>query len=1480
MKSLNIKYRINVRIYIRNLNIYKSFTKDFSKVIQKEDNLLYDNAHTISKSYILDYFHTEIMEFLNDKNIGPSYDENSNIVVDEFEVTSLTKNVDVYFDNEEDPGKFTLYPMLIAFVQKEIDRLQAPDFHGELLGKTSIRWYWEGNEKHFYFIVDEYSNVIKQLPPGSSEYIETGLEYDTAYTRQIVPKNSFALGGYSNPVTVKTAKGPSSKGLVNYTEERKNIDVIKDVITPQERLDAFTVGTGYGEDCKVSKIENLDVNESGNAEFIAFGIGTEERKFYPKTGFDFRYLLNAKYNTSVREGSISIRTKAYKVQEGKVRLYRYALKPITISYKVSATIAYFRRNGSSFTPVKKTLTYTASKTLAADLNQVEFKNGYASMKTRYEKLDNRSVGDIIMAKAREDSDIVAALNDSDLSSLVRIYDYRLSDNYKNDLDESFNQSAGDSSVDGEIRVTTADSQRQPLQASHHLFLKGRPSAQLYTRDIIKSARLEGENNQVFTDADYKLPLICTVNSGLTYDPSSGGVVNKVLSVGGGIAVDGNGNIVSSPAIDSGIVRKEMTEDNPSIFFVYSEMMPQLDSLSKYRFVTTVEAINGEVLRSNGEKVTVGYKIDEVVQPESIIAFEAKARTVVNDYQEYFPPLEERPLFGNVNGVEASLKKNGGKRDAVYKSYEFPLDHSFYDLQVSVEISNIEPESHSIRYQFLTTNSTVSSTPGDVVTFSCENSITSSVDIEEKLQSKSVYVEFDSFGDKEVKCDLNLSQSDTSRFDFIDVYMYSTNPAIVPIKESIRFNSSDNITVSEIFTCINTPAHPWRLGVHNGYYYLNQHEHFLYSDDKPYTEGRVKEEIREEIREEVTTLISSKEIKLGKASFGIKVTMKGGRVFSKDFYYDVLMDTKEYTVAPRFEDLVLQICNENKVNMKDVVDTSVTPYDPAFRIQWTETTKVDENVDLDYIFKNWGRAYGEGGTSSDWAWDNDAKLIRSTGNYNHYTSIISDKPYDNFNATVRFASPNSWGGGGDDDVMGFVIAHVVKNGVPHALVAYRSFNFYPVLDPNYHGGDTFNCQWAIFYTKGTLASRKIMANGTNKLKKLSVIDSKIEWYQEYPNGTVIEVDREVNRVTARCSEFGSNDVQAYTEITLNFDDFPELSVFKEAGKYGFCCISQDQSTFDRISFDTPVNITGPIIANSYEENYTYHTTTSVEENIYEKVTESLTDKVIMKGDTIELSPLPQQYCPIIIKNKDTGKVYEQIFNKNGSSSSDLLTESKSYNYDTNKVFLAYSNIDKSTVSIFAGKKQMNVKEIKGSCVELTSKVNAGEIITVSYRPTNVFKADYNVEEDKVTLKHFDKVFNNAIITYESNKKSNLKEVDHISINPVSSSRYSGFLFIDYKDNKPCYMKIHLTTDIVHLHIGDNTRFYIEVLDKDFNPVEKCNVSISECTNATYSIDSNITDINGIVAGTLRNFKGVGDIVLKASVGSLSDTVKLKVNDRRE
>lgn len=359
-----ISYTIKLTVLNNITNSSVIFNKNFeSEITTINDNVLYDNYHVLhSNIYVLDLFAQEVKDYCEAEQIT-----SDDVIIDEYEITTLTENVEVFFENPIDINAFTLKPDIKCYIYPKEPPLPVPSLYGTSYDSNTIIWTWPDDEQYAHYLIsepvdftseDDKTKIIATIPIGANHYIETGLEPNTAYSRRLINYTDTQTSLPSGEVTVTTETVNPQISLDKYYIERKHdwtiTDSEREIV--KENLAAFKSGIGDFNDLKVYKQMDKDFYEKFKVYFTLTGKYVQREKRYDQVGFNYKICLEAKETIEEQEGEVTFKLDAYPWQEVYKTEYVWGIKPVTVYAKVYASIDLFKTSIETKT-VTKTIKY-------------------------------------------------------------------------------------------------------------------------------------------------------------------------------------------------------------------------------------------------------------------------------------------------------------------------------------------------------------------------------------------------------------------------------------------------------------------------------------------------------------------------------------------------------------------------------------------------------------------------------------------------------------------------------------------------------------------------------------------------------------------------------------------------------------------------------------------------------------------------------------------------------------------------------------------------------------------------------------------------------------------------------------------------------------------------------------------------------------------------------------------------------------------
>ena len=955
MQSIDIDYSIQITL---NDTIYSNeftLTKDFSYTIESENNTLYGNYYTISKKYILDYFKEEIKEYLSKSD--RDYDLMSNgLEIVSFELSTKTEGVDVYFESSDD-SQYNFSPSIMAYVFKDDIKLQTPTLYCELLSANTIKWYFE-DDGFAHYLYDENNKLIYNLGIGINYYIESDLKYETTYYRKIVAYNSEYTSKESNLAKITTEKENYDMTLTKFEDSQLSTKYpLQKITEPNEKLKAFHSGIGDFNDCKIKKNLseqiNLLVPLTVNVNMKTFKV----TDFYEKVNFAFRETMKYNYIENIRTATLEFNVTAYKIQTAVARLYCYAVKPITVKFTIKADCMYLHKNNQNkIEEIRKSVAVHSSYLLTADLNNVEYKKGgFATMKPINKCITGSKVKEIIRQHTAgesgtdKDMDIRAKNNPNFEVTNIRITDTYITDDDGNTITPS---TGGNHSENGSIIIDTLKDQQNT-----NIYIRGIPNLQLYTYEIKKEKTFDGfsEDNVLFTDEEMHGALTNVID-GSEYD-GSGTEVKYILETNGdedgfSTSEDDSSNngitITNNKVYKSDTVHYDFDMEKCFATYSYIDLLPDIDVNDNYTFVTNITLLNGEddtvepnVYWKAKQKIHEGDQLIDSGSPYLDCSYESRMYGVERTGYDYYPKQDEDPIHGTVNGNESNIFSQNGKETYFIRLYKFPLDSGWYNIQYGIELvdDEVTPSAAkgTISYVFPSQENITTNLEEDLCIF--DSSYHTQKKIEYIKNVASYYSEERIVDNNKNIFTYKIPYTDINNNLGLIVEVIKNNEGVVVTDKNIAINSSDKtFDVAIELQAYHHPSFKWSPSIHNGYYYFNQYENYIYN----------KTDITAD-----KTLLKQK-YKNIEVILQLEITLNNGNTLSKNIAKYIKADKTYYTIIEDLDEYIKDFLENNSLKKYDMQSYNIAKIygDFVFTENYNKVQCKSNDYEIEYYSDNY------------------------------------------------------------------------------------------------------------------------------------------------------------------------------------------------------------------------------------------------------------------------------------------------------------------------------------------------------------------------------------------------------------------------------------------------------------------------------------------------------------------------------------------------
>lgn len=238
----------------------------------------------------------------------------------------------------------------------------------------------------------------------------------------------------------------------------------------------------------------------------------------------------------------------------------------------------------------------------------------------------------------------------------------------------------------------------------------------------------------------------------------------------------------------------------------------------------------------------------------------------------------------------------------------------------------------------------------------------------------------------------------------------------------------------------------------------------------------------------------------------------------------------------------------------VIEMGIVETDPELEAQ------KGQNETFTAVFDRWKRISRSQGTPGDkshldeletWQYNVDSDTIECTKNTSSLVGFVSPDSYEDYVLEVEVNSAAA-----DDDYIGVIIAYATDNaGETHVLTAMRQLNSSAPLtiekNRGTHGANTgpwfLNVYNGLQWADGAEATQSIESGIHGGW---STIDIPYK----------IKITREGDVITVETTNTGETTYFEPAKTVIDLTNEAELEVFRGAQRFGYCCLSQPQSTW--------------------------------------------------------------------------------------------------------------------------------------------------------------------------------------------------------------------------------------------------------------------------------------------------------------------------------
>lgn len=902
--------------------------------------------------------------------------------------------------------------------------------------------------------------------------------------------------------------------------------------------------------------------------------------------------------------------------------------------------------------------------------------------------------------------------------------------------------------------------------------------------------------------------------------------------------------------------------------------PVATTSSKY--ITLTENLYKWTLMEWKDRTDNGWYIDEYIW------FMAKPIQKRQDYYDELPGPGMDTFYGLVNGRYRSDNQNG-KYDLVIDTPQFNIPTTVHQdtIKIYITITEFYPDSALISYKWenpLNNKNGITQVNGDYVTFSSDSLTYKDVEYLDVISTINMENQ-EILDNKTTEKLFEITKPDTV-YEYQNYYLEVTTDnsdvLVMRYPTEITFDENGLASVGVAFKGVVNATSQWAPRIHNGYFYLNQHEYFAYSEFDVEANFDTYEEV------------NFKTIN-GYITFDVQLRHKA----KPEEYYSITKDTRSELLQ---DEKQFQWIDNKGLTLRPYIDTkyyreylTYVYYSPI--LLFNNVLTEAGTLKVDYYFEDGSeylpmevRSYNiEEGKWSEWvSFENNTipNVPLSCGyqvRFNLQASVQNNKLLIedymccyldwkedmNESNTTNIVTITDHMTTGPDEAQGIYVSKVIDLGCETELaldlfesnynehvqlyIGYTSNNPDVLLLENITWYNITNAEDASF--KARYFRYKIVIPAGEKVYWLHKKIQTLETHELLPyvtgismTGTYTPSDIVTNFINTEAFEI-PKDGEFHTVFNRITDvigaDVLEKGYTEQEIEY---IKIQCTTSNIEIQYDEGLNTQYP---------YAYLSTPiEAKSEIDVNITTKNTPYIFVEKDEdeeyniIKITGTPQQYCPITVEDTE-GNSYTQLHNSTSFIQEEtyLLTEEtkylelKSNRYDTDfKVFVDDEELD------IANYRVINHLVIFNDFIGIGHTVRIQYCLLYSFiavidRPNNTTTIYLHPGKD-IPVPEKCKVY------FETSTKNNKFIAQDLSLNPIYRTDYKGFIYLTDEHNEPYELKIYCNP--LRLKAGgyDKVDISIEVLDIKGNPVISKDVAV-DCEYGILNGENYETDINGVI-----------------------------------
>lgn len=927
------------------------------------------------------------------------------------------------------------------------------------------------------------------------------------------------------------------------------------------------------------------------------------------------------------------------------------------------------------------------------------------------------------------------------------------------------------------------------------------------------------------------------------------------------------------------------EGNPVAYYG-DPCIPLTENLYKW---TLKEHIDG-VGKDNG------WYIDDYLW------FMAKPMTKTQDYYDELPGAGMETFYGLVNGRYSSTNVNG-KKDLTVDTPQFNIPTTVTDkhkdsIRIYAVITEFYPDTALVSYRWehpWNHKDCITQVNGDYIYFSSDSM--EYKDIEYLDVISTINMENQEVYDNKTQEKIFEIPKPKTIYEYQNYYLevHTDNSDVLALKypTEIEFDENGIAQVGVSFKGVVNATSKWSPRIHNGYYYLNQHEYFAYSEfDVQANFETYEEEIFKTLVGYISFDVQLRHIANPKESYSV----------TKDTRSELLQDEEHF-----------QWINGKGLTLKPYINGKYyREYDSYMYtspiISFAHALTTAGKLKVDYEFPD-GFNYlpmeiryydGEACKWSEWEYfeNNTIPTALSAAYQVRFIMQASVTNQDLFledymccyldwkddmdeQNTTNIVTITDHMTTGPYDAEGVYVSKIIDFGCESELALdlfeskYKEhIQLYIAYAPKTEHLLLENIKWINItsskdtYFKSRYFRYKVVIPSGEKMywlhKKIKTLETHeilpyvkgIFMTGEYQPSDIVEnfintesfeipKDGESHIVFKRILDVIGADVleKGYTEQEIEYVKIKCLTndAVLEYNK------GLDAQYPSSAALESPISVSSNIDLEIISKNAPY----------------IFVEKENEEYDVIRIIGTPQQYCPIVVEDPN-GNTYSEL-----KSDSFVIDEMFNTTEETKYVQIKNNGYDPNNFHVYLDGKEMDTDSftIINHLVIFNDFVPKGHEIKISYCILYSFIAKIDRVNNTTTIYlHTGEGIDmptKCKVYFETGTKNNKFIANDLSLNPIYRTDYKGFIYLTDEHNEPYTINIYANPLRIKAGGYDKLDISIEVLDIQGNPIISKDVAV-DCNYGILNCESYVTDMNGVI-----------HIVYESAYKACTDTLTAKV-----